>query len=363
MPSIWPAGSRCRAAAAPRAGCSICSPRRSAPELVIYADPARGAFRYASFVEGVCDACLFLSRGAAGLPPREAVAALLGSEIDPDDAHEPARPERPGARAPADAGPTICACFGVGLRTLHDTIAQPPTDQRRRNRRGAAGRDELRLVPAGTERDLAPGRVGGDPVGVTRQLAARPMNERARRRKLARAGAIALLETREAERLGQMLREQGAEIVSVPAVAIVDAADPAPVLAWIERFVADPADYLVLLTGEGLTPPARLATRAGSAPVLSFRWAVRRQSSAARSRRGPCASSVLPRSCAPSRRPPKASSRCSPASICAAGASACSYTRTRRAASPIFSKPSAPCPIRSPPTTMPPPHPTRRWPG
>ena len=33
---------------------------------------------------------------------------------------------------------------------------------------------------------------------------------------------IALLETREAERLGQMLREQGAEIVSVPAVAIVD---------------------------------------------------------------------------------------------------------------------------------------------
>src|SRR3982750_3004764 len=64
---------------------------------------------------------------------------------------------------------------------------------------------------------------------------------------------IALLETREAERLGQMLREQGAEIVSVPAVAIVDVADPAPVLAWIERFVAGPADYLVLLTGEGLS--------------------------------------------------------------------------------------------------------------
>src|SRR3954447_23958803 len=77
---------------------------------------------------------------------------------------------------------------------------------------------------------------------------------------------IALLETREAERLGQMLREQGAEVVSVPAVAIVDAADPAPVLAWIERFVADPADYLVLLTGEGLSRLHALAQERGFDP-------------------------------------------------------------------------------------------------
>ena len=69
----------------------------SAPELVIYADPARGAFRYASFVEGRLDACLFLSRSAAGLPRREAVAALLGSEIDPDT-RTSLWPERPGAR-------------------------------------------------------------------------------------------------------------------------------------------------------------------------------------------------------------------------------------------------------------------------
>ena len=77
---------------------------------------------------------------------------------------------------------------------------------------------------------------------------------------------IASLETREAERLGQMLREQGAEIVGVPAVAIADAADPAPVLAWIERFVADPGAYLVLLTGEGLSRLHGLATRAGIGP-------------------------------------------------------------------------------------------------
>ncbi|MGE0259782.1 MAG: uroporphyrinogen-III synthase [Alphaproteobacteria bacterium] len=74
---------------------------------------------------------------------------------------------------------------------------------------------------------------------------------------------IALLETREAARLGRMLREQGAAVVSVPAVAIVDAADSAPIAAWIERFVADPADFLVLLTGEGLTRLHGAARRAG----------------------------------------------------------------------------------------------------
>jgi uroporphyrinogen-III synthase len=75
--------------------------------------------------------------------------------------------------------------------------------------------------------------------------------------------SIALLETREAERLARMLRAQGALVVSVPAVAIVDAADPAPVLLWLKRFIADPADYLVLLTGEGLTRLHGLARRTG----------------------------------------------------------------------------------------------------
>jgi assimilatory nitrate reductase catalytic subunit len=98
----------------------------SAPELVIYADPARGAFRYASFVAGRLDACLFLSRGTAGLPSRAAIAALLGSDIDPETRTRilAGMPQStlPGA-VPAETGPTICACFGVGLRTLHDAIA------------------------------------------------------------------------------------------------------------------------------------------------------------------------------------------------------------------------------------------------
>ncbi|MGD9614920.1 MAG: uroporphyrinogen-III synthase [Alphaproteobacteria bacterium] len=74
---------------------------------------------------------------------------------------------------------------------------------------------------------------------------------------------IALLETREAERLAQMLRERGAEIVSIPAVAIVDAAAPAPVASWLDRFIAAPPDYLVLLTGEGLTRLHGLAQNGG----------------------------------------------------------------------------------------------------
>jgi uroporphyrinogen-III synthase len=74
---------------------------------------------------------------------------------------------------------------------------------------------------------------------------------------------VALLETREAERLEAMLREQGADVVSCPAVGIVDLPDPAPVLAWLDRFIAQPCDDLILLTGEGLIRLHALARQAG----------------------------------------------------------------------------------------------------
>ncbi len=79
---------------------------------------------------------------------------------------------------------------------------------------------------------------------------------------------IALLETREADRLAAMLREEGAEIVACPAVAIVLPADPAPALAWLGRFVAAPFDDLVLLTGEGLDRLRDLARPAGIEPAF-----------------------------------------------------------------------------------------------
>jgi uroporphyrinogen-III synthase len=60
---------------------------------------------------------------------------------------------------------------------------------------------------------------------------------------------VALPETRELDRLAQMLEEQGAETVRCPMVAIRDAPDPVPVQEWLKRL---PFDDLVLFTGEGL---------------------------------------------------------------------------------------------------------------
>jgi uroporphyrinogen-III synthase len=63
---------------------------------------------------------------------------------------------------------------------------------------------------------------------------------------------IALPETRELDRLAQMLEQEGAEAVRCPLVAIRDTPDEAPVRDWLQRFVATPPDDLILLTGEGL---------------------------------------------------------------------------------------------------------------
>jgi len=84
------------------------------------------------------------------------------------------------------------------------------------------------------------------------------------------AGALAgrrivVPETREIELLAGMLEKHGATVVRCPLVLILDAADPAPVLAWIERFIANPLDDLILFTGEGLHRLNKLATANGLA--------------------------------------------------------------------------------------------------
>ena len=53
--------------------------RRRHAELVIYADPARGTFRYASMAGTRLDACLFIAKTKASLPSRDALAAMLGT--------------------------------------------------------------------------------------------------------------------------------------------------------------------------------------------------------------------------------------------------------------------------------------------
>ncbi len=63
---------------------------------------------------------------------------------------------------------------------------------------------------------------------------------------------VALPETREAARLAQMLEAEGATTLSCPLVAIVDAPDPTPLVAWLRRFIEAQFDDLVLLTGDGV---------------------------------------------------------------------------------------------------------------
>jgi uroporphyrinogen-III synthase len=76
---------------------------------------------------------------------------------------------------------------------------------------------------------------------------------------------IVVPETREIDILAGMLERHGAEVIRCPLVAIRDAADPAPIAAWLERFIATPPDDLILFTGEGLLRLNKLAGTVGLA--------------------------------------------------------------------------------------------------
>jgi assimilatory nitrate reductase catalytic subunit len=89
-------------------------------DLAVYADTARGVFRYASFVDGALDACLFIARDPASLPDRAAAVMMFG-EPPPD--HNRARVlagvSLAGVPSP---GPTVCACFAVGRTTIVEAV-------------------------------------------------------------------------------------------------------------------------------------------------------------------------------------------------------------------------------------------------
>jgi uroporphyrinogen-III synthase len=74
---------------------------------------------------------------------------------------------------------------------------------------------------------------------------------------------VVLPETRELDRLARLIEAEGGEAIRCPLVAIIDAPDPAPVLAWLERFIREPCDDLILLTGEGLRRLHAAARAAG----------------------------------------------------------------------------------------------------
>jgi assimilatory nitrate reductase catalytic subunit len=95
----------------------------AAAELVIYADPGRGTFRYASVLGRRLAACLFIAGNGSSLPSQDALAALLGTRIEPERRTLLLAGDAAGTVAQQAPGRTICACFGVGLHTLHRAIA------------------------------------------------------------------------------------------------------------------------------------------------------------------------------------------------------------------------------------------------
>jgi uroporphyrinogen-III synthase len=74
---------------------------------------------------------------------------------------------------------------------------------------------------------------------------------------------VALPETRELDKLGQLLEAEGANTLRCPLVAILDAPDQAPVEAWVRALAAGEMDDLVFLTGEGLRRLLATAGRIG----------------------------------------------------------------------------------------------------
>jgi uroporphyrinogen-III synthase len=74
---------------------------------------------------------------------------------------------------------------------------------------------------------------------------------------------IALAETRQLEELAQLLEKDGATAWRCPMVSILDAPDPAPVLAWLKDLIADRFDLVILMTGEALRRLLGFAERGG----------------------------------------------------------------------------------------------------
>lgn len=79
---------------------------------------------------------------------------------------------------------------------------------------------------------------------------------------------ILILETREEAQFSRLLTEQGADVLQCPMFTIHDAPDPAPIEAWIGRFIAKPCDDMVLMTGEGLRRLMKVVRRIGAEPAF-----------------------------------------------------------------------------------------------
>ncbi len=79
---------------------------------------------------------------------------------------------------------------------------------------------------------------------------------------------VALPETRELDRLAQLIAAEGAATLRCPLVSIRDAADQGPVEVWLRALAAGELDDLIFLTGEGLRRLLAAAERIGLRDVV-----------------------------------------------------------------------------------------------
>jgi assimilatory nitrate reductase catalytic subunit len=85
-------------------------------------DESQSTYRAACVRDQRLQSCVYLASGATALPGLDWLKRQLGE----DKLDATARKSLLAGRAPdgaADTGPTICACFGVGLAAIHDLIA------------------------------------------------------------------------------------------------------------------------------------------------------------------------------------------------------------------------------------------------
>jgi assimilatory nitrate reductase catalytic subunit len=100
------------------------SAREQAPgsvETLEYVDAARGIYRRATVAEGRLQSVCFIGPDSHSLPERAWLSGLVGRELQPLERRAllSGRPADPAA----DVGRIICACFGVGEKTIRKAIA------------------------------------------------------------------------------------------------------------------------------------------------------------------------------------------------------------------------------------------------
>jgi uroporphyrinogen-III synthase len=75
--------------------------------------------------------------------------------------------------------------------------------------------------------------------------------------------SVALPESRQLDVLAAMFEKRGANVIRAPLVSILNNPNKAAVESWIQSFISNTPDYLIVLTGEGIRRLVGFATRAG----------------------------------------------------------------------------------------------------